>query len=45
MDVVQPRNAVEQVLFERHRDQLLDLSRGQAQGLGLDLHRGGVNSG
>ena len=37
--LVQPRNAVEQVLLERHGDQLLHLGRGQAQRLRLDLHR------
>ena len=37
---VEPRDAVEQVLLERHRDQLLDLRGGQAERLGLDLDRG-----
>jgi hypothetical protein len=32
-----PWNAVQQVLFYRHRDQLLDLLSRQAEGLGLYL--------
>jgi len=39
-DLVQPGDAVEQVLLDRDRDELLDLGRGQAERLGLDLHLG-----
>ena len=41
VDVVQPGHAVEQVLLQRHRDQLLHLGGRQAERLGLDLDRGG----
>jgi len=41
VDAVQPGHAVEQVLFERDGDELLDLGRGQAERLGLYLHRRG----
>src|SRR5215472_7042843 len=39
MNAVQPRNAVEQILLERHGNQLLYLGGGQAERLRLDLHR------
>ncbi len=38
-DVVEERDADEQVLLDRDRDQLLDLGRREAEGLGLDLDR------
>jgi hypothetical protein len=37
-DVVEEGDAVEQVLLQWDGDQLLDLARGQPQGLRLDLH-------
>jgi hypothetical protein len=39
VDAVQPRHAVEQVLLEPQRDQLLHLGRRQPERLGLDFHR------
>ena len=39
-NVVEEGDAVEQVLLQRHRDQLLDLRRRQPERLGLDLDRG-----
>src|SRR4029077_14566362 len=36
-DLIEPRDSVEQVLFEWNRDQLLDLGCGKSQRLGLDL--------
>ena len=44
-DRVDPRHAVEEVLLDRHRDQLLDLLRRQSEGLRLDLHRGRLELG
>ena len=40
-DRVEERHAVEQVLLERDGDQLLDLGRGEPEGLCLDLDRRG----
>ncbi len=37
---LQPGNAVEKVRFERYRDQLLHLGRGQSVRFGLDFHVG-----
>jgi hypothetical protein len=37
LDVVQPRDSIEEVLLERHRDQLLHLLGREAQRLGLDV--------
>jgi hypothetical protein len=36
--VLDPRNPIQQILFQGHSDQLLDLLGGQAKGLGLNLN-------
>ncbi len=38
VDLVEERHALQEVGLEGHRDQLLDLVRGQAEGLGVDLN-------
>ena len=38
---IEPGRPGQQVLLQRNGDQLLDLSRGQAERLGLHLHGGG----
>ena len=44
-NVLKPWNSVEQILFQRHGDQLLDLFGRQAESLGLDLNGGRVELG